>query len=318
MVRPLKTAIIVGSEGQDGRLLFDRLRDDGWIVLGVGRDCARVSSGQPEFFDIASIIEVARVFEQMNPDAVFYLPAVHASADTSIDEGSDSIFRRSLDVHVQFAVNFLEVMSVRRSDAAFFYAGSSHVFAGAKVERQTELTPLAPDSIYGITKAAGIQACRFYRSRKGVRASAGILYNHESHLRGPGFVSQRIVNAAVRASRGEGEKLALGDLSACVDWGYAPDYVDAMIRISELPDADDYIIATGQPHTVREFVEEAFECVGLDWHDFVIEQPSLLARRPSPLVGDYTRLNERIGWHPTVSFRELVRRMVDHARKNAA
>jgi GDPmannose 4,6-dehydratase len=318
MVRPLKAAIIIGSEGQDGRLLFDRLRDDGWIVLGVGRNCARASSGRPEFFDIANINEVARVFEQMDPHAVFYLPAVHASADTSIDEGNDLLFRRSLDVHVQCAVNFLEVMSARRSDAAFFYAGSSHVFAGAKVERQTELTPLAPDSIYGITKAAGIQACRFYRSRKGVRASAGILYNHESHLRGPGFVSQRIANAAVRAARGGNEKLALGDLSACVDWGYAPDYVDAMIRISELPDADDYIIATGQPHTVREFVEEAFDYVGLDWQDFVIEQPSLLTRRPNSLVGDYTRLSERIGWHPTISFRELVRRLVDHADNDAA
>ena len=109
MVRPLKTAIIIGSEGQDGRLLFDRLRDEGWLVLGVARDGASVSYGRPEFFDIASKNEVARVFDQMNPQALFYHPADHVSSDTSINEEEDSLFRRSLDVHVQYAVNFLEV-----------------------------------------------------------------------------------------------------------------------------------------------------------------------------------------------------------------
>jgi GDPmannose 4,6-dehydratase len=126
------------------------------------------------------------------------------------------------------------------------------------------------------------------------------------------------VSAAVRAARGEKEKLVLGDLGACVDWGYAPDYVDAMVLISELPDADDYIVATGEAHSVREFVEAAFEYVGFDWREHVVERPSVLARRSPTLIGDYRRLNERTGWRPTISFREMVRTLIDKAGTSAS
>jgi GDPmannose 4,6-dehydratase len=296
--------------------LFDRLSTDGWSVLGIGRSTARSNHGRAEFFDIASFTHVATALEGFNPDAIFYLPAVHASSDASLDERDDLLFQRSLNVHVQHAVNFLEAMSTRKTDAAFFYAGSSHVFAGAYADRQSEDTPFAPESVYGITKAAGIHACRFYRARKGVRASVGILYNHESHLRPESFVSQRIARAAARASLGMPEKLTLGDLGACVDWGYAPEYVDAMVRISHLAAADDFIIATGQPHSVREFVKEAFDYVGLRWQDHVIERPSVLTRRSPTLIGDYRRLNERTGWQPTLPFREMVRKLVDQAGRN--
>lgn len=317
MAGKLKKAIIVGSEGQDGRLLFDQLCGSGWHVLGLGRTSARSSNGPAEFFDIANPDDVRKSVDNLDPDAVFYLPAVHASSDTTIDEADDVLFRRSLDVHVQHAVHFLEAMSDLGSGAAFFYAGSSHVFAGAKSERQNEDTPLAPDSIYGITKAAGISACRFYRSRRQVKASVGFLYNHESHLRPATFVSRKIVTAAVKAARGGNDRLELVDLNACVDWGYAPDFVKAMIMISELPDAGDYIIATGEPHSVREFVEEAFGYLGLDWRQHVVERPAHAPPRSRTLVGDPRRLRERTGWRPTLSFREMVRAMVDHEAGNA-
>lgn len=296
--------------------MFDQLCGDGWSVVGLGRNSARSNRQPAEFFDIASRDEVKRAFDALNPDAVFYLPAVHASSDAPKDETDDTLFQRSLSVHVQHAVHFLEAMSERGSDASFFYAGSSHVFAGSGTETQNEDTPLVPDSIYGITKAAGIHACRFYRSRKRVRASVGFLYNHESHLRPAGFVSQRIVRAAIKAGRGEREKLVLADLSAYVDWGYAPDYVKAMILISDLPGADDYVIATGKPHSVQDFVQEAFECVGLDWRDHVVEEPSRPIRRSPTLVGDYRRLHERTGWRPSLSFREMVRTLIAHGERN--
>ena len=124
------------------------------------------------------------------------------------------------------------------------------------------------------------------------------------------------MTAAIKAARGERAELALADLSACVDWGYAPDYVNAMVLISELPDADDYIIATGQPHSVREFVEEAFEYVGLDWRHHVVERPSLVPHRSPTLVGDYRRLHERTGWQPTLSFRQMVRAIIDQVERN--
>ena len=312
----LKKAIIIGSEGQDGRLLFDQLSHSGWSVLGLGRNSARSSTGPAEFFDIASRQDVRESITELKPQAVFYLPAVHASSDTMLDEPDDALFRRSLDVHVQYAVNFLEAISESRSDAAFFYAGSSHVFAGTKSPKQNEQTPLAPESVYGITKAAGINACRFYRSRKRVRASVGFLYNHESHLRAGSFVSNKIVTAAIKAARGERVELTLADLNACVDWGYAPDYVNAMVLISQLPDADDYIIATGEPHSVREFVEEAFEYVGADWKQHVVERPSPAPHRSPALAGDYRRLHERTGWHPTLSFRQMVRAIIDQVERN--
>ena len=313
-----RKAIIVGSEGQDGRLLFDKLCDDHWFVIGLGRDSVRSNDVTPRHFDIASREAVKASLHELNPHAIFYLPAVHASSDAAAKEDDDVLFERSLQVHAQYAVNFLEALSANGSDASFFYAGSSHVFAGADVEKQTEDTPLAPRSIYAITKTAGIQACRYYRAEKKVRASVGFLYNHESHLRPEGFVSRRIVSAAVKAARGDKDKLVLGDLGACVDWGYAPDFVDAMVLISELPAADDYIVATGEPHSVRDFVEAAFEYVGADWRNYVVERPSQLTRRLPTLIGDPRRLKERTGWRPTMSFREMVRTLVDQAGTSAA
>ena len=298
-------------------MLFDRLAGDGWSVLGLGRTSARSSSGAARTVDIADRTDVRTMFDEWSPDVVFYLPAVHASSDSATTESDDLLFERSIGVHAQYAVNFLEAISNRGSGTAFFYAGSSHVFAGANADRQTEDTPIVPESIYAITKAAGIHACRFYRSRKGVRASVGILYNHESHLRPDSFVSQRIVKAAIRAAGGDKCKLELGDLSACVDWGYAPEYVEAMILITELPDANDYIIATGQSHSVREFAESAFECVGLDWRDHVVEHPSILSQRSRTLVGDYRRLHERTGWEPRISFRGMIRKLIDQAGQHA-
>lgn len=316
MAATLKRAIIVGSSGQDGQLLFDQLQGDNCAVLGIARMSTKRSGECTPHIDIADRIQVRKALDDFHPDAVFYLPAVHASA-TGQHESDGSLFERSVAVHLQYAVNFLEAISASHSDAAFFYAGSSHVFAGAKSERQTENTPLVPESIYGITKAAGIQACRFFRTHRKVRASVGFLYNHESHLRPDGFVSQRIVKAAVSAASGDRSKLILGNLNACVDWGYAPEFVDAMVRIAKLPQGDDYIIATDRLHSVREFAEEAFACVGLDWRDHVVEQPDILSRQSVTLVGDYQHLRERTGWKPRVSFQDMVRMLVDRAGANA-
>ena len=246
------------------------------------------------------------------PRAIYYLAAVHGTSEAETPQ-DDELFASSLAVHVQYPVNICEAISASASAASFFFAGSSHVFAGSSMERQDESTPMTPESVYGITKAAGIEAMRFYRKKRGVRASVGILYNHESHLRAAGFVSRKIAIAAARAARGSREQLVLGDLSAQVDWGYAPDYVDAMIRIACANEPDDFVVATGKPHTVRDFVDEAFRHAGVDWAELVVEKQSLLARRPSRLVGDSTKLRERTGWEPRLSFREMVHSLVDHA-----
>jgi GDPmannose 4,6-dehydratase len=154
--------------------------------------------------------------------------------------------------------------------------------------------------------------CRHFRENGGF-ASVGILYNHESGQRPETFVAQKIINTARRIKAGSGEKLVIGDLSAKVDWGYAPDFVDAMIRILRLPQPDDFIIATGESHTVREFVEVAFGELGLDWKSHVVENPALIGTPKPPLVGNPEKLKRMTGWRPSVSFEQMVRRLVRNA-----
>jgi GDPmannose 4,6-dehydratase len=187
------------------------------------------------------------------------------------------------------------------------------MFGRPKTPRQDESTPFAPANPYAITKVAGAHACALFRERHGLHVSVGILYNHESPLRGPRFVTSRIVRGAQMAARDPSYKLQLGALSAIVDWGWAPDYVDAMIRIVCQPVPDDYVIATGEPHTVQDFAAAAFGHLGLDWRVHVEEDASIVRGvRPAemPLVGDATKLRTRTGWEPSVTFDEMVKRLV--------
>jgi GDPmannose 4,6-dehydratase len=288
--------------------MYDRLLSQGWEILGIGKDGTRSTAGNHSKVDISFSHHVARAVKSWHPDAIFYLAALHGSSQQSHDLSDDMLFERSLAVNVQGVVNFLEHLP---QGASLFYAASSHVFGKPDSELQDESTEFRPTSIYGITKTAGILACRFYRNTRNARASVGILYNHESPLRRREFVTTRVVEAAVAISRGEERELLLGDLSARVDWGYAPDYVDAMIRIAQLSTADDYIIATGETHSVQELVDAAFSCVNLDWRDHVRVDSTLLRRESWSLAGNSRKLRDRTGWAPTIGFTEMIHRLVD-------
>jgi GDPmannose 4,6-dehydratase len=217
-------------------------------------------------------------------------------------------------------VHFLE--AIRRFSPAtrLFYAASSHVFGSPRVPLQDEDTPLAPANVYGVTKAAGLLTCRYYRAVHGVYAAAGILYNHESPLRGPGFVSQKIVSGAVDIKCGRRDRLVLGDLSAAVDWGYAPDYVEAMRLILRLPRAEDFVVATGRKRTVRDFVKAVCRRLDLDWRACVAENPGVLTKKKAVLVGNAAKLRRLTGWKPSVDFDGMVDRLVAAAlrRESAA
>jgi len=158
--------------------------------------------------------------------------------------------------------------------------------------------------------------CRAYRQRYGVYAAAGILYNHESVRRSEAFVSRKIVQGAVRIRRGQQERLALGDLGAAVDWGYAPDYVNAMWRILRLPEADDFVIATGIQHTVQEFAEIAFSRLGLDWSQYVVEEGSILKRSTPLMLGNPQKLMAKTGWKPSVTFQQMIEIMVKQVEQD--
>jgi GDPmannose 4,6-dehydratase len=246
------------------------------------------------------------------PSHVFYLAAHHHSSQDKLG-AEPELWRQSAEVQILGLVHVLEALRRHVPNARLFYASSSHVFGNPSETPQTERTALAPDNVYGITKVAGHHACRLYRERDGLFTSVGILYNHESMHRDDKFLSKKIVNGALAISRGQLQELVLGDLSASVDWGYAPDYVDAMVRLLALPEPDDYIIATGQPHTVRDFVRIAFDELGLESEKYVRENPALVRRSDRRLVGDAGKLRRETGWKPSVSFEEMVRLLTRQA-----
>jgi GDPmannose 4,6-dehydratase len=293
----VKRVVIVGSGGQDGRLLESRLRADGCEVTGVRRD------GGPNLADRAGISEAIRALQ---PAEVYYLAAFHHSSQEHTAVDPPAVFARSFEVHVTGLIHYLDAIRLRSPATRLFYAASSLVFGEPPAPVQTEETPFNPRCAYGISKAAGVHCCRHYRQAHRVFAATGILYNHESSYRQEKFVSQKIVQSALRIRHSRQEQLILGDLSAQIDWGYAPDFVDAMTRILALDAPDDFIVATGETHSVREFVEIVFGRLGLDWRSHVTEDPTLLGRRKTPMTGDASRLRQRTGWKPSVTFAEMI------------
>jgi GDPmannose 4,6-dehydratase len=207
--------------------------------------------------------------------------------------------------------------AVRAADRSIrvYQASSSEIFGEPAESPQTETTPLAPLTPYGVAKAYGHFIARSYRRRHGLHVSCGILYNHESPRRPLDFVPSKIADGAARIARGLADELALGDLDAERDWGYAGDYVGAMWLMLRQEEPDDYVVATGELHTVRELVEVAFAHVGRDWREHVRHDPSLERGRAElhRLVGDGAKARDRLGWTPRVGFEELVRLLVDAA-----
>jgi GDPmannose 4,6-dehydratase len=307
----MKRVVVVGSGGQDGRLLYDRLEKEGAWVLGVERHslrCTETLGADP--VDVQSVSDVRRAIELARPDEVYYLAAYHQSAEER--PPNDRVaFQESFAVNTSGLLNFLHCLQEFQPTGRLFYAASCHVFGQGSASPMNEETPFAPDTPYAITKAAGLASCRYYRERHSLFAVSGLLFNHESPLRGPSFLSQKIVRAAVDIRAGNRSELILGDLQARVDWGYAPDTVEAMTRILALDTPDDFVVATGELHSVEDFLDVAFGALDLDWRGYVREDPNLVSRQALPRLGDASKLRRATGWAPSVSFDEMVRSLVD-------
>jgi GDPmannose 4,6-dehydratase len=313
----MRNVIIVGSQGQDGQLLYERLATEGCALLGIDRDGVRTNTrvvdAAAASVDVLDRTSVDRLVQAFAPDAVFYLAAFHHSSEDACPFDDAELYLHSHDVHVRGPSNFLETLRRHVPRARFFYAASSHCFGEPSTTLQDESTPLRPVCPYGISKTAGVHLCRMYRARHGVQASCGFLYNHESPLRPGNFLSAKIVRGAVEIARRQRDRLILGDLSARVDWGYAPDYIDAMIRMVRLDAADDFVVASGRAHSVEDFVSIAFAHLELHWRRHVDTDASLLtkARPGAPLMGDSSKLRRTTGWAPSVSFADMVRLLVE-------
>lgn len=298
--------LIIGARGQDGRLLTRSMGRDGISVVGVGR-------GDVDLRDRADVL---RLLAEHQPSQVYYLAAHHHSADDQPGAVGE-LFARSIEVNVHGLVSALEAIRAALPRTRLFYCASSHIFGRPGEALLTEATQVNPTCIYGITKAAGLHTCRFYRETHGVFAAVGILFNHESPLRSANAVSQKIVRAVAAIRSGRQDRLVLGDLSARVDWGYAPDYVEAMRRILSLDAPDDFVVATGDTHSIQEFVEIAFGEAGLDWRRYVSESPGILIKQKRTLVGDASKLRAAANWTTTVSFEDMVKEML-HAQLDAS
>ncbi len=296
----MKQCAIIGCHGQDGKLLTEQLQAEGQNVIGVGRNA----------LDITNRTEVAAFLSKLKPAELYYLAAFHHSSEDKVKIEEGELFDRSFEVHLHGLISFLEGIKQCLPECRLLYTASSHVFGEPVRSPQNENTPLRPRNVYAISKAAGMEACRYYRQNHSLFATNAILYNHESHHRKSQFVSQKIVRGALSIKRGNQDKLTLGNLDASIDWGYAPDYVEAMRRCIRLKHSDDFIVATGEIHTVREFVEIVFEEVGLDWKKYVEVNPCLLAKPHFPLKGDATKLRLATGWQPSINFPTMVRSLV--------
>jgi GDPmannose 4,6-dehydratase len=310
-----RRALITGIGGQDGSLLAELLLEHGYEVLGVVRRSATSYPNLSEIHDRLEVIQadvndelaVVRALRSFAPQEVYNLASVSfvpASWDQPV---------LTAQLAAVGATAMLEAIREVDPSIRFYQASSSEIFGDPVETPQDEETPLSPLTPYGVAKAYAHFITRSYRSRYGLHACAGILYNHESPRRPLEFLPSKVANAAAAISLGLASDLWLGDLTAHRDWGYAGDYVRAMWLMLQQDEPEDYVIATGRLHTVEELVACAFEHVGLDWRDYVHIDESLKRGKAElrNLVGNPAKARERLGWEPEVSFAELVALLVD-------
>jgi len=315
----MKRALITGITGQDGSYLAELLLDKGYEVHGIVR---RVAIEDPEhrlwrlllFKDrlqlhaasLESLPSIYRVGQTVKPDECYHLAAQSFVAYSFEDEFS------TLNANINGTHHVLAALRDCAPNCRFYFAASSEMFGKVAKTPQTESTPFYPRSAYGISKVAGFDLTRNYREAYGIKAASGILYNHESPRRGFEFVTRKITSYAARIKLGLAKEVRLGNLEARRDWGHAREYVRAMWLMLQQDEPDDYVIATGEQHTVREFAETAFSRLGLDYRSHVGLDPQLL--RPAEvetLLGDATKAKQKLGWSCQVTFKELVHEMVE-------
>ncbi len=318
-----KTALISGITGQDGSFLTELLLEKGYEVYGIIRRSSSFNTDRIDhlyqdphqqgtrlrllYGDLNDSSSLNMILRQVQPDEIYNLGAQsHVRVSFDIPEYTGEVTGLG-------AVRFLEAIRETGIKPKFYQASSSELYGKVAETPQTETTPFHPRSPYACAKAYAYYITVNYRESYGLFACNGILFNHESERRGETFVSRKITRAATRIKLGLQEKLYMGNLDAQRDWGYARDYVEAMWMIMNAAEADDYVVATGERHSVREFLEKTFSYLDLDWEKYVEIDPRYF--RPAEvdlLLGDPSKVRQKLGWEPKVSFEQLVKLMTDY------
>jgi GDPmannose 4,6-dehydratase len=311
----MPTALITGVTGQDGSYLAEFLLSQGYKVVGMVRRTStinfdrihhiqdRIEIAQGDLLDQMSLIAI---LQEHRPQEVYNL-AAQSFVPTSFTQPVLTGEFTALGV-----TRILEAIRIVDPTIRFYQASSSEMFGKVVEVPQCETTPFHPRSPYGVAKVYGHWITVNYRESYGIHGSSGILFNHESPRRGLEFVTHKITHGVARIKLGMADELRLGNLEAQRDWGYAGDYVRAMWTMLQQDTPDDFVVATGVTHSVKQFAEEAFGYLDLDWHDYVVQDPKFY--RPAEvdlLVGDPSKAGRVLGWEPTIDFRGLVRLMVD-------
>jgi len=318
----MKKALITGITGQDGSYLADLLLAKGYEVHGIIRRASTFNTSRIDhlyqdphvngvnlhlhYGDLADSVNLVKLIYALKPDEIYHLGAQsHVRVSFDIPEYTG-------DVTGLGTVRILEAMREAGVESRFYQASSSEMFGKVQAVPQTETTPFWPRSPYGAAKMYAYWITVNYRESYGMHATNGILFNHESPRRGETFVTRKITRAVAAIKLGKQKELYLGNLDAKRDWGYAPEYVEAMWMMLQADAGDDYVVATNETHTIREFLEVAFGHAGLDWKEYVkYDQKYERPAEVDLLIGDATKAKKQLGWEPKVKFAELARIMVD-------
>ncbi len=318
----MKRALITGITGQDGSYLAELLLEKGYEVHGIIRRASTFNTGRIDhlyrdqhthgtrlflhYGDLSDSVRLVKLLYELQPDEIYHLGAQsHVRVSFDIPE-------YTADITAVGTIRILEGIREAGVRPRFYQASSSEMFGMAAEIPQRETTPFHPRSPYGVAKVFAYWATVNYRESYNLFACNGILFNHESPRRGETFASRKITRAVAHIKAGLQQNLYLGNLDARRDWGYAPEFVDAMWLMLQQEQPDDFVIATGETHSVREFCEEAFTWAGLDWREYVkMDERYLRPAEVEILVGDASKARKKLGWEPRTRFRDLVRLMVD-------
>lgn len=315
-------ALITGITGQDGSYLAELLLRQGYIVHGIVRRTSTLNRsridhlyndsavyGQKLFLHYADLddpTQLRRLLQKLQPDELYHLAGQsHVGLSFEIPEST-------CELTAMGTLRLLEILREMGKPPKLFHATSSEIFGNPAVQPQNEATPYAPVNPYGCAKVFATQMVKIYRDTFGLFACNGIMFNHESPRRGENFVTRKICRAAASIKLGLQKEFFLGDTAAQRDWGYAPDYVRGMWLIMQHSEPNDFVLATGQLHTVQDVVAQAFGVVGLDWKRYLKHDPRLFRKtEPARLVGNAEKAERVLGWRPTVTFNDLIKIMVE-------
>lgn len=320
----MKSALITGIVGQDGSYLSELLLEKGYTVYGMVRRASYPHTERVDhllkvhddrnpdcrfrlfYGDLSDVSSIRNIIEKVKPDELYNLGA-QSHVGISFETGEST-----LEFNAIGPFRILDTLRKMGAPTKYYQASSSEMF-GASPPPQNEKTPFLPQSPYGVSKVAAFHLTRLYRIAYKMFAANGILFNHESPRRGINFVTRKITKSIAEIISGEINKIYLGNINAKRDWGFSGDYVDAIWRILQQHEADDFVIATEQMHTVREFLQETFSLVGLNWEDFVVIEDRYMRPAEVPaLLGDATKARTVLGWKPKVVFKDLCLMMLEH------